>query len=168
MIRMLFFAFSLLFLSACDNEEKAIPLDGNVVLDQEMAIQLTNSSAELLTIDGKQYVLDAYLWRDFMPISPPNGRQLISINWLSTVDHSPIPANIQMIKQYVINGNYVWIANYFDDATYPEEFKMERVSRYGPKWGPDVTVLVVSVLKNRDTNSIHLIKVKNVTIGRTD
>ncbi len=168
MIRNALMFTSILFLFACNQEEEVFFVDTNVTQDQAMARRLTLVSSDVITINNQQFELEAYLWRDFMPVSPVDGQPLISINWLTTVDQSPIPSNIRMIQQYVVYGNLVWQADYCCEPTYPENYKMERVSRNGPKWGPRIKVQVVALIKNTDTNRTYLIRTNEVLIARTD
>jgi hypothetical protein len=54
----------------------------NNLSDKELISELRSMVTETLFIGSKSYVLEAYMWRDFQPISPENGKPLISINWL--------------------------------------------------------------------------------------
>jgi hypothetical protein len=152
-----------IFLTGCEKDE--IP---NVLVDKDLILELNNKVVGEATIDSHNYFLDAYLWRDFMPISPPNGKSLISINWLICADSSAIPANIELKQQYVIYGDSVWIADYENETHQTPEYKLEKVSRNGPKWGPNVYVDVIARITDTETNRDYYLKREKVFIIRTD
>lgn len=132
--------------------------------------QIREKAVETLTIGSSTFVLDAYLWRDFMPISPEDGKPMISINWLVSTDSTKIPENISMIKQYVFFGDEVWEAEYENEAPSPSlpEYKSERISRNGPKWGPNINVDVISQIYDSQTNKNYYIERRGVYVQRTD
>lgn len=151
-------------LISCDDD-----ISPNVRLDKELVLQLNTKSTDTLVIASGTYILDAYLWRDFMPISPIDGKPLISINWLINLDSVSIPDNIGLIKQYVIFQDYVWTSDYTNESTsYQPSYKIQRVSREGPKWGPKIFVDVISQIHDSYSNEDYYIKRKNVYIERTD
>ena len=147
------------FLS-CDREAK----------DKEQIEQLKGKAVDTLIIGSNSFVLDAFLWRDFMPISPKDGKPMIAINWLISTGSVKIPDNISMVKQYVIYKNEIWEADYENEDPAPSlpEYKMERISRNGPKWGPNIYVDVISKIHNSKTNKDYYIERKNVYVARTD
>ena len=150
-------AFSLL---GCNRDEKS----------KVEILQIREKAVETLTIGSNSFVLDAYLWRDFMPVSPKNGQPMISINWLVCTNSIKIPDNISMVKQYVIYNDEVWEGNYENEAPTPSlpEYKLERISRNGPKWGPNIYVDVISQIRDSKTNKDYYIERKSVYVARTD
>jgi len=48
------------------------------------------------------------------------------------------------------------------------EYKLERVSRNGPKWGPKIYVDVISQIHDSKTKKYYYIILKNVFVNRTD
>jgi len=151
------------FLAGCEKDE--VP---NVKVDKDLILELDSKVVSVVTIDSHDYFLDSYLWRDFMPISPPNGKPLISINWLIRADSSSIPDNIELKLQYVIYGDSVWIADYENETHQTPEYKQEKVSRNGPKWGPNVYVDVIAKITETKTNRDYYLKRDKVFIIRTD
>ena len=144
--------------------------NGNGVLTEKPISQIKREAAETLTIGSNSFVLDAYLWRDFMPISPENGKPMISINWLICTELVKIPDNLSMVRQYVIYKDDIWIADYENEEPAPSlpEYKIERISRNGPTWGPDIYVDVISQIHDSKTNKDYYIVRKNVYIIRTN
>ena len=138
--------------------------------EQEKNLQIKEKAVETLVIGSNSFKLDAYLWRDFMPISPANGKPMISINWLISTNLVKIPKNISMVKQYVFYGDEIWEAEYENEAPAPSlpDYKLERISRNGPKWGPEIYVDVISQIYDSKTNKNYYIKREGVYVGRTD
>ena len=139
-------------------------------IDDEQILQIKEKAVDTLIIGSNSFVLDAYLWRDFMPESPVDGKSMISINWLITTDLVNIPNNISMVKQYVFYGDSIWVANYENEAPIPNlpKYKMERISRNGPKWGPKIYVDVISQIYDSLTNKKYYIERKGVYVERTN
>ena len=141
----------------------------NIRVDTELISELITKSYDTLIIESNKLVLDAYLWRDFMPISPPNGKPMISINWLRDIDSIKITDNIDLIEQYVIYNDAIWISKYENESrpTQPE-YKIEKISRDGPKWGPNIYVDVISKVIDSSTNNYYYIIIRNIYVDRTD
>ena len=97
-----------------------------------------------VVLAGKTLVLDASLWRDFMPISRPDGKPLAAVLQVRADDGSAVPATVVVDMAWVLNGAEAW-------STLPREERprnetapiYELVARDGPKWGPGITVAVV-------------------------
>ncbi|XWN38479.1 MAG: hypothetical protein ROO71_05945 [Balneola sp.] len=141
----------------------------DIQVDPELIKELRSSSSETLQTESNSFILDAYLWRDFMPISPPNGQPLIAINKLIETNSDTIPHHIDLVKQYVIHDNTVWVTDYEDEqrnSNFP--YIIEKVSRDGPKWDTGISVDVVAKVYNSKTRENHYLILKNVTINRTD
>lgn len=150
------------------NDSNPIDSSNGVRKDIELINNLRAQSVSTLQIGNRKYILKAALWRDFMPISPPNGRPMIAINRLISADSSAIPSNIQLVKQYVILNDSIWISDYENASNQTNEFTIERTSINGPKWGPNVGVDVIAKVTDTNTNTDHHLIVKNVNIDRTN
>ena len=142
----------------------------NSEIGKEQIRQIRAKAVDTLIIGSNSFVLDAYLWRDFQPISPANGQPMISINWLICTDLVKIPDNISMVKQYVIYNDEIWIADYENEKPAPSlpGHKMERISRNGPIWGPKIYVDVISQIHDSQSNKDYFVERKNVYVVRTD
>uniref|UniRef100_UPI004048E0EA hypothetical protein n=1 Tax=Roseivirga sp. TaxID=1964215 RepID=UPI004048E0EA len=159
----LILTLTLLLNSSCSEDEQP-----NWSIDKAKINKLQNSSNEQVTIEGTTLELHAYLWRDFMPISPPDGKNLISINWLVDVDSIAIPTNILLSEQYVINGDSLWSTSYTNEIRETQPYLVERVSRDGPKWGPNIEVTVIAKVIDTNTKLEHFLIRENQQILRTD
>ena len=141
----------------CDREVK----------DTEQIEQLKGKAVDTLIIGSNSFVLDAFIWRDFMPGNQNKG--MISINWLIDTDSIKVPDNISMVKQYVIYKDKIWEANYEDEKR-PEQppYKIEEISRNGPMWDTSIYVDVISQIHDSQSNKDYYIEKRNVSVGRTD
>jgi hypothetical protein len=159
---LIFVLFTVFVFSSCEDD----PADWGI--DREKVEELINSSSDVITIDEKDFELHAYLWRDFMPMSPPNGKELIAINWLVDMDSLDIPDHISLSKQYVIHGDSIWMADYANEIREPRPYVLERISRDGPKWGPDIKVTVVAKVVDLRNGSEYYVRRRDQLIERTD
>ncbi len=127
------------------------------------------SAPETIVIDDREYILETYMWRDFQPVAPPDGQPLIAIIWVTAVDSMAISPDIDATRIWVINDSEVWEST-FSDEERPEsvpEFKLEKVARNGPKWGPHITVDVVVRVIDSITDDVFLLKAADQYIGMT-
>jgi hypothetical protein len=147
-------------LSSCEKEK----YEGGIKHDPALAGEL-RSSPETLTIGDNNLVLRTYLWRDFQPVAEKDGSKLMCINKLTDVDNLTIVNTIALRKQYVVNGNEIWTANYIEIRNYVD-YIIEGYARGGPKWGPNIEVDVICEFENSGT--IHRILAKSQPIYRTD
>ena len=124
-------------LGSCEKEH----LKDTVTVDAELAKEL-RSNPETIALANNNLVLETYLWRDFMPVSPPSGSKMIGVGKLTDVNQVRIPQSITLRKQYVIKGDEIWIANYGEIRNSPEHI-LEGVVRNGPQWDTGIEVDVV-------------------------
>ncbi len=121
-----------------------------------------------LTINGHSYKLQTVLWRDFQPVSPPNGKPLIGLAWLSETDSLTIPSNVTMDYLWVVNGGQTWATNFSDEERPSQpDYRLEEIAREGPKWGPGITVAVVARVRTGDDETYRIL-VMDQAITRTD
>lgn len=119
-------------------------------------------------VDGQTLLLAARLWRDFMPLSPPDGRPLRAVLTVTTLAGQPLPEGLSLDRVWVINGAEVWsgaVASRQDDGRNPSTASW--IAEDGPKWGPGIAVDVVVRLRGA-AGSPALLKVAGVLITRTD
>lgn len=131
-------------------------------------VNILLSAPEESEVQGRTYVLETYMWRDFMPISPPDGKPLIAIIRVCTKDSTQLPAELEIDRLWVIKGKDVWETRFSGQGTRPNPFTLERVAREGPKWGPNVKVDVVAGLVHEAEDMIYLLKASDQLIFRTD
>ena len=165
-MKKLIYVFLFIGLLSCDRIE--VNNNNSVRLDKELINELFSKSVDTLAIESMKLVLDAYLWRDFMPVSPPNGKSLLAVNWLISVDSTDILGRIDLIEQYVIYGDSIWISEYENEIHGTPAYKIEKISRNGPKWGPNLYVDIISKIHDSNSNKDFFLKLEDVYISRTD
>jgi len=120
----------------------------------------------LVTVDGVSFRLDTFLWRDFMPISPPDGKPLVAVLRILTTDGSSIPASVAADSVWVYNGSEVWATAVVEEQPRNNSY-FEVVAREGPKWGPGIEVDVVVRLRD-GAGHRFLLQARRQLISRTD
>ena len=122
-----------------------------------------------VTIDGQAVVLETFLWRDFMPVSPPDGKPLVAILRPVRADNGASPAGVRIDEVWVMFGSETWNHTITEErvANPPAQTHYEAVARNGPKWGPGVNVTVVVRLIDAQFGD-RLLRAVNQPIGRTD
>jgi hypothetical protein len=159
-MRVLFILLVIFFIPAC---ELISPVDHTPTPIDELI-----SAPDRLVIDNREYILDTYMWRDFQPISRPDGKPLIAIIWVIAVDSLAVPSDLDATRLWVIYDGEVWETP-FSDEERPQTpgYKLEKVARNGPKWGPDITVDVVVRIVDRRTGEDYLLKATDQYVGMT-
>jgi hypothetical protein len=118
-----------------------------------------------LTVGTETIVLRPDLWRDFMPIAPPDGQPLVAVIRLRTGAGSAYGGSAEIDRVWVVNGSAVWTAQDIESRQGPAD-EYEVVARNGPKWGPGIDVDVVVRIRAAGVQS--LLRMANVPIQRTD
>jgi len=122
----------------------------------------------IVSFAGVTLQVDASLWRDFQPISPPDGKPLIAILAVRTIDGTPIPPGLTADSAWIHNGDLVWGAAVVEEqprGAGASSFQV--VARNGPKWGPGIEVDVVIQVRDA-TGQRALLQAPRQLIARTD
>lgn len=121
-----------------------------------------------VTLAGTTLTLGTELWRDFMPIAPPDGRPLVVVLRVRTDDGSTVPATVRADTMWVVFGSEIWSGVPEEQRSRAETAPVyELVARDGPKWSPGVTVEVVVRLRDASGRGF-LLRAANQLIRRTD
>lgn len=119
-----------------------------------------------VSIGGKTLTLTASLWRDFQPISPPDGKPLTAVLRVSTVDGSAVPDDVRANMVWVVFGTEVWSKAPAEERPRSETAPAyEFMMREGPKWGPGVEV--DAVVRLRAGSGSYLLSARKVPITAT-
>lgn len=126
------------------------------------------TSPKAITVDGRHLTLAAYLWRDFMPLSPPDGKPLLASITLKTRSGEPLPEGVDIDDVWVVLGEMIWSPT-IDELRAREENSptLEIVLRNGPKWEPGSVVDVVVQVVDAQGQPYRLMAPQQ-TIQRTD
>jgi hypothetical protein len=142
------------------------PQNGKIIQDQELASQI-NSSPGTITINDVEYTVKSYAWRDFMPIVNPPVRLNSNSNIIRT-DDTAIQDNIEIVQQYVVKGNEIWIPQELEvRQNQSSTNQLDIVSRQGPTWEIDSKVTVGLKIQNQQTGDVYWLSVPNVPIVKT-
>jgi hypothetical protein len=137
-----------------------------LVTPQELA--RVRAATDSVAAEGATLRLATFLWRDFMPVAPPDGDSLRARLHITTADSSPFPSTLRADAAWILNGDDVW-------ATWVQETR-PRVPDYpaldvgadgGPKWGPGIEVDVVVRLRDA-VGSAWYLRARKQLILRTD
>lgn len=123
---------------------------------------------ETLSIGGYRLVARPYLWRDFMPVSPPDGKPMIASVHVVEIDSLPLPDGAALTHLWVLKGAEYWSTPFSTDegpAHLPHE--LHETARCGPKWGPEIYVDVIIRIRWSGVDGYH-IKTLRTFIERTD
>jgi hypothetical protein len=124
-----------------------------------------NGAPSSIVVGGKTLTLTTSLWRDFMPISPPDGKPLIAVLEVRTADGSAVPADVRADMVWVVFGKETWSKAPTEERPRSETAPAyEFVARDGPKWGPGVEVDVVVRLRTPN-GATYLLSVRKQRIG---
>jgi len=130
------------------------------------AESLQNAPEEIV-LEDQEYVLETYLWRDFMPVSPPGGKPLIALIRVIEKNGDPIAADLQLKYLWIVYGQDIWFTTFTDETPPSPDNELHRIARDGPLWGPGVEVDVVVALKRGD-RPMRLLRAPDQWIYRTD
>lgn len=134
--------------------------------------QLRTAPQRIVVMD-QEYERRTRLWRDFMPISPPDGKPLIAVVQVVERNGKPIAPELKLEHLWVINGSRIWATPVSDEVVPPSaqnqsaHNEMNGIARNGPKWGPQIRVDVVVGLRLGD-GSLKLLRAPDQWISRTD
>lgn len=152
---------------SCQNAETA-PLSLATVAQDSVLLARLNRAPLSLSASGQTLVLNPFVWRDFMPISPPDGKPMIAVLRFAPADSNPLRATITVDSAWVINRSQIWAQRVTE--VLPPQLRPgghEVAIREGPKWGPGVSVDVVAQIRINGGNPL-LLRAPNVIIQRTD
>jgi hypothetical protein len=102
------------------------------------------TASEELNLNGSTYTLGTYMWRDFMPISPPDGKPLIAIIRVTALGLENFPSDVKIIRLWLIDGISI-ISTLATEENRVDGGILEMVFRGGPNWGPGTLVVVVKL-----------------------
>jgi hypothetical protein len=126
------------------------------------------AAPDTIVVQGRSLTLSAFLWRDFMPISPPDGKPLVAIVTITALDTARLPASISCDVVWIVYSGEIWKAWLQREASgNVKPNQMSLMARDGPKWGPNVFVDVI-VRVSGDSGQARLLRAPRQWIGRTD
>jgi hypothetical protein len=126
------------------------------------------SAPEQITIEGRQYILETSLGRDFMPRhdAQPDGGPLTASIIITAVDQQEFPSSITLNKLWVIKSSVeVWETAFANETITPSyDYQLEKFAIGGPKWDTNYHVDVVVEVVHE--GNVYLLKASNQTVYR--
>jgi hypothetical protein len=153
---------TLLTFISCSEDDENLPPD--IPLNQLI------NAPDTINVEGSLIYLSTDIWRDFMPISPPDGKPMIALIYITAKDTAKIPASINTDAVWMVYNNEVWKSWYSNELVAPGELKQNRIVkivRNGPKWGPHVFIDVIVRVYDSWGNA-ELLRASKQWISRTD
>jgi hypothetical protein len=123
------------------------------------------AAPETLFVDGKGVTAQAFVWRDFMPSTPPEGTPLLGDVDLLPVGSGELP-NASDLFVWVVNGTEVWVGALEHEGPGPSGGERYHFAG-GPRWGPGTKVDVVVGLRTAPKR-VDLVADRGVPILRTE
>ncbi|MBE3126143.1 MAG: hypothetical protein IMZ57_10870, partial [Acidobacteria bacterium] len=121
-------------------------------------------------INGRQFTLETFIWRDFMPGDNSGGSLLIAAAYLTAVDGQPFPAEIDGNRIWVVNGEEVWETTFTGEVRPRDSvrlYQLQKTAYGGPRWDVGAQVEVV-VRVTASTSAPCLLRATKQVINRTD
>lgn len=137
-------------------------------LKSKYSLQDLQAAPEKVEINGSEYTLETYLWRDFMPISPPDGKPLSAVIRIKDPGGTAISSKIDATRLWVVKGKEIWETEFTNEKRSGLGDTLEKIGRAGPKWGPGINVDVVVKVVDLKSGKNYLLKAANQGIHRTD
>jgi hypothetical protein len=126
-------------------------------------------SPDTILVEGRKLWLSTFMWRDFMPISPPDGKPLIAIMMINAVDTIPLQATITSDAVWIVYNNQVWSSWTATDTVAPySPNTIVKIARDGPKWGPCLNCVNVIVRVFDSNGNKYLLRAPDQSIYRTE
>jgi hypothetical protein len=164
MNRFILLLTTLIVIGCSDNSDNGVSVPPDISINQLL------TSPDTIRLDGRQLYLSTYMWRDFQPFSPPDGKPLIAIIRVIATDTAQLPSSISADAIWMFYNNQVWKSWFTNEPIAPSELKpnlIVRIAREGPKWGPHVYVDVIVRVYDGKGGTL-LLRAPNQWIGRTD
>jgi hypothetical protein len=126
------------------------------------------AASSSVVINGQELTLVASIWRDFMPVSPPDGKPLVAVLRVQAPGGVRISSTFHVDAAWLVNGGEVWATGVADERLETQSpMYYEVVARDGPKWAPGASVDVVVRIRE-SSGASHLLRVAGQRIQRSD
>ena len=129
-----------------------------------LTVEQLLAAPDSLLVDGMKISTDVYLNRDFMPLSPPEGRPLVGIVYLNGTPPGTFPDSVSGVYLWAIrDSSEVWSATMrFQWLEWPND-RRNYYAGEGPLWDPGILVDVVIGVRTSPTK-VALVLIRDVLI----
>lgn len=111
------------------------------------------SAPEKVKIGSSEYYIEAYLWRDLMPVLDPKDVSGLFVNVKVKTLSGGVPDSILVTRLWVINKDSVW-DNKPEKSFNGQSNSIEYTSRDGPFWKEGIRVDVVVLLQYKNQKKL--------------
>lgn len=153
---------ALIFSMSCGKDD-----DNSGLIFPSAAFESLKEAPQEIALGDQTYVLETYLWRNFMPSFSPDDNLLIALVRVIEKNGSPISSDVELKYLWIFNGRDIWFTTFTDETPPSPEDELQRIARDGPAWGPDVEVDVVVGLR-RGNGTIELLGAPDQWIYRVE
>jgi len=146
--------------------EDESPQNGDLIQDQNLVSQISSAPSSL-KVNGIEYTVESYAWRDFMPSVDPPVRLNLK-NTLIRTDEDSIQSSIEILQHYIVKDGEIWRPNEVEvrlNQSSPNQ--LDIISREGPIWEIGSKVDVGLKIKNKETGNIYWFSIPEVQIAET-
>jgi hypothetical protein len=120
-----------------------------------------------LPFNGFILSMQAYVWRDLMPVAPPAGRPLNAVIEVQAAGALRFPAHLAADRVWIIKGREVWRPPRIAEQPAEADDRIRLFVARGPAWPPGAAVTVILRLLDRRSGGEALLRTEQ-TIQRTD
>ncbi len=120
-----------------------------------------------LRLDGFVLSMHAFVWRDFMPISPPDGRPLSAVLEIQVAGLPRYPAYLVADRVWIIQGRDVWSTQEIKEQPVETADRLRLFVAGGPRWPAGSPVTVILRLVDQRSGEEALLRTEQI-IQRTD
>ncbi len=126
------------------------------------------TAPEQIEINGREFVLETALWRDFMPgpQAPPDGSPLNVIAYVVAIDSLSFPTSLDADLLWVIKDDADMWVTALESEMPTHNYELKKSAQDGPKWGPDIYVDVAIRVVDQDGRT-YLLRAADQLIGAT-
>jgi len=160
---------SLLFTLGCSRDLNPVGPQVNVFqFVPRLPREQLEAAPESLSSVSPGVSVNIFMWRDFQPLSPANGKPLIAVVTLRAPVGSMVPSGVHPEYLWVLTTDSIWSAPLvLEDPNHMPANELEVVARNGPKWGPGTLVDAVVGIQ-APSDSLQLVLIRGASIARTD
>ena len=109
-------------------------------------------------VDGREILVQSFLWRNFSVLNDPDGGPLDLMVRLETADTLQLPSGLGVSHAWVVSEYGAWETNLGKDHAGLPDYMASYYVSGGPKWGPDIFVdVTVQVDREDDTTWFVLV-----------
>jgi hypothetical protein len=126
------------------------------------------TAPEQVEINGREYILEPLVYRDYQPFSGRDGPPLYAGIDVIAIDSLPIPSKLDASHIWIINGDEIWDTDLIDRyISYDREYIMQKKAEgSGPHW--DTGIYVDVVIEMIYDGSAYLLRADSQVIARID